>query len=446
MEIESVFLAKYDFYRLQNRDQVDESLTELFESRNELSTQDIEFDGRDIEIDIVHFYELSDESFDEFGAVNTFLILDSDVKFFVHLITVVPLALSEVSRIIPGNPTMNRSTRQEWRSKLNEVTSLFPQSLINPDISQPILMFLDHGGTLSYTLSTSEPSVINSVIEDNSDTLSGFGFNSFGDITRIDSTHIVSADNQKLLSTPLSIFAIHIPMDSPADAGRDDWKDWIEFEYRRLRSITNLIMIRHWLTWRTSDIDSLDSESYGFQMPQVDPSASVEDVRDTEHSLEQMRREWVQTQSVVMDEYQNMRYILDSYELTDGERTKQTNFDTAVTNSSDGSYLFSNVRMLEQELSTLSQTLERVENKFGMFTDVVHDRIQSKATDSNLSLQTKVTYLTYLLAAIAIVEFYLRYFPQELIQSASITMTTTGLFVLISAIAIIAGIIGYTHG
>lgn len=157
MEIQSIRLVRYDFYRMDQYDIVDGSLSSLFETRTELPDQSVEFEESILEVTAIHFSSLTSEvSQNAIESVQAYLVNDTSNPYFYHLLTSGTLTASEVNEITPGDVTFNRSRRQEWCTWLSELARRYPPSLIQTDLPDPHLILVEPEEEVSSEL-TADP-------------------------------------------------------------------------------------------------------------------------------------------------------------------------------------------------------------------------------------------------------------------------------------------------
>lgn len=438
MDIQSAQLVRYDFYRNVSHEAVSNALSGLFRNKTELPEQTVDFGSHDLDVETIHFSNPHDKlTIEGFDSLHTYLVQDTESQYFCHQLTIATLTETEMDRITLGDVTANRSCRTDWYDKIKDVSSHFPPSLIQKPASRPLLLLVNPSQSDLMGFSTNSSEQVTAFLEDNAAELDGWGFNPLSDVSLLSSSYLITEGES--LSSPLPILNIN-RQENPLSADEEHWEQWFEFEYRKLKAVTNLFLATHWLDWRKSNIQQIDSESYNYSMDSIESESSVKEVSETEEDLEGLRKEWVETHSSTADEYQEVENILDNYQRKQGS----TVFDNALNGYTE-TYLAGNVRHTKENLSDLSHTLVRVGNKLEMFTAVVQDRIQSRATKSNLQLQNSVRNLTILLATIAIVEFLLDYIPTEFYESAPVTLSVKSLMFLTILCVILGFFHGYTH-
>ncbi|WP_157971612.1 hypothetical protein [Halorussus litoreus] len=435
MDIQSAQIVRYDFYQRVSHNEVTNVLSSLFNQKAELPDQTVDFGNSELEVEAIHFSRPRDPiAFDEFDSLHSYLVQDTESQYFFHQITVATLTESETKRITPGDITANRSCRAEWREKIEGISNHFSASLIQDSAPKPLLLLVNPTQDELKGFSTNSSKQVTEFLKDNASKLDGWGFNPLSEVSLLDSSYLIT--EKELLSSPLPVLNINY-QGNPLSADEEYWEQWFGFEYRKLKAVTNIFLVNHWLTWRKNEIQNIDSESYNYSMGSLELGDSVEEVSETEEELEELRRDWVETHSSTADEYQEMDDILENYQENQGS----TVFDDSLGGYHE-TYLARNIRRTTEKLNTLSDTLERVGNKLEMFTAVVQDQIQSRATKSNLQLQNSVRNLTILLAVIAIVEFFLNNVPQEFYEATSVTLSVKSLLLLLILIAAL----GFFHG
>lgn len=435
MDIQSAQLVRYDFYRNILYQDVSNSLKEIFQDKTTFPEQTVDFGGRDLRVEATHFNNIQEKLLpDEFDSLHSYLVQDTGSQYFFHQITVATLTESELDRIIPGDVTANRSCRTDWYNEINKITNYFPASLIQDSAPQPLILCVNPEQDELTGFSTNSPEQLTEFLSTNAGELDNWGFDPLSEVSLINSSYLIT--NGETLSTPLPVLNINY-RGNPLEADDNYWEQWFEFEYRKLKTIMDLFLVNHWISWRKEKIGDIDSQSYNYRMDEIESATSVQEVSETEEDLESLRKDWVETHSATADEYEEMKEIIELYQ----QEQDGTVFDRPVRGDTK-TYLSENVCRTQKELNDLSNTLDRVGNKLEMFTTVVQDRIQSRATKSNLELQKSVRRLTILLAIIAIVEFFLEYIPAKFFESTSLTLTTNSLLFLLVFVAII----GFFHG
>lgn len=447
MEISSVRVVRYDFYRRSQYDHVESSLRDLFETRTALPPQTLSFGETELETESVLFTESSDDiRCDCFESVQTFLVSDPCPQYFCHTLTVGTLAEEELDAMDAGDPTGNRTRRDAWASELESVASLIGQSRIQPDGPDPVLILaepvLDSLPADSWSQSTIEnPMLGPTFIRGNGDVLGPYGFHSTEAISAIDSSYLVTHDENAPIEFPLAVL---VPPDQPqvdTEGSTDYWEWWISFAYTRIKTITSILLVVHWLEWRRQAIAAIDEELYEYDLNGSDAEVETSELRAEEQELERLRRTWVESHSAIADEFHDLQQLITRYEWA----TVATRFDRPVGSETHLSYLYSCIDHVNTEFQTLSTTLDRVETKLDRFISVVQDRIQSNATKSNLELQNTVTTLTIVLAIIAIVEFGLNFLPPALLQSTGEFISQSGILLVGLVLLAIGFVLGHTH-
>ncbi|MFC7197613.1 hypothetical protein ACFQL4_28185 [Halosimplex aquaticum] len=95
-----------------------------------------------------------------------------------------------------------------------------------------------------------------------------------------------------------------------------------------------------------------------------------------------------------------MKQLLENY--VQGESSPP--IETPIPPNGKG-YLTCWISHLESRITDLEYSLERIQTKLDMIARIIQDRLQSVATRSNLSLQTSVKRLTWLLLGLGILQF-----------------------------------------
>lgn len=454
MEISSVRVMRYDFYRDREYEQVDSSLQDIFETRTEVDTQTLDFGGTEIETESVLYNNATEPiQCDSFESVRTFLITDPLPEYFCHTLTIGTLASTEQTEMDTGDPMGNRTRRENWIDDLESITSEFDSSQIQPEGPVPVSILIEPTqesltGDIWESFSTENLLAVSGVFSANGDVLEPYGFKPTGQISAIESSYLLTFEEQQVVDFPLAILMTHDQGQSDAESPTEYWKRWIGFSYIRVKVITSLLLVSHWLEWRRREISDIDEKLYEYYLPSSQSDNSEDTLHDKERDLEQLRRDWVESQSSIADELHEIEQLVEYYQSVN----KSTIFDSSAEPDTAYSYCYTYVENVKTELQTLSETLDRVETKLEMFISVVQDRIQSNATKSNLELQSKVKNLTILLAIIAIVEFGLRHFPdgfwQSVIQSLQLAVefAAQSETILFGVVAITVGFtLGYTH-
>jgi len=455
MEISSVRVIRYDFYRDGQYDQVDSSLQENFETRTEVDTQMLDFGGTEIETESILYTNASDQiQHDSFESIRTFLITDPLPEYFCHTLTIGTLTSAEQTEMDVGDPMGNRTRRENWVDDLESIASEFCSSRIQPDGPAPVSILVEPTqesltGDLWESFNPENPLAVSGIFNGNGGTLQAYGFKPTGQISAIEPSYLLTFEEHQVADFPLAVLVTRDQSQPDAENSIEYWKRWIGFSYTRIKAITSLLLVSHWLEWRRQEISDIDDELYEYNLPNSNSGDSEHTLRDEEQDLEQLRRDWVESQSATADEFHEIEQLVEHYQREDNA----TIFDFPAGQETTRSYCYTYVGQLKTELQTLSETLDRVKTKLEMFISVVQDRIQSNATKSNLQLQNKVKNLTILLAVIAIIEFGLRFLPdgfwQTLIRFLQLVVefaaqSATALF---GVIAITVGfILGYTHG
>lgn len=447
MEISSVQVVRYDFYHRDQHDRVESSLQAIYESRSSLDPKSLSFGDTELDTESILFTHASEvDECEYFDSLQTILITDTFPEYFCHSLTIGTLAESEQELMDAGDPMGNRTRRDKWASGLESVLSNVSQSRIQPEGPEPLVIMVefDHdsfdNGRWDPSLVTS-PMPVGALIRGNGNDLDPFGFKPTEQVSAIDSSYLVTYDQESPIDFPLSVLLTKEEIQLDPDDTEEYWSQWIGFEYPRLKMITSVLLVSHWLEWRREAISDIDEELYGYNLTTSESIEEIDDAQDEEQELEELRRRWVESHSATADEFHELQQLLESYSRDDGE----TQFDQPSVQETNESYLYLSTGFLEREFQTLSTTLDRVETKLEMFISVVQDRIRSNATKSNLQLQSRVTWLTILLAIIAIVEFGLQYLPESLLGAVSEFFFQSGIILAGVMILSFGFVLGYTH-
>ena len=446
MEINSVRVVRYDFYRRRHQDQVDASLQEVFENKTELHPQTLEFGETDIETNSTLYTDATDQiQSDLFESIQTFLIADPIPRYFFHTLTIATLTAEEQNQMDVGDPMGNRTRREDWATEIESIASAYGSSLIQSEGPAPVIILVEP--TLDSLPSGEQTSfdpihsrTVSEMFDQYAGTLDTFGFYPTEHINTIDNSYILTFHRDQVIDFPLSILVTREQVQLDGENPVDYWRSWIGFGYTRIKSVTSILMMQHWLIWRRQEIKEIDQELYGYDLRDTRLEDLTAELRNEEQQLEQLRRKWVESHSAAVDEFHDIQELVECYQRGD----EDTVFDVAMEKG-DRSYLHKCLSCLDSEFEIFSATLERVETKLEMFISVVQDRIQSSATESNLELQSTVTNLTILLAVIAVIEFGLDHLSKDIFLTVTQFVAQSGILLAGMVLLTVGFILGYTH-
>jgi len=439
MEIDSVRIVRYDFYKRKQFDYLDSCLQDLFESRTDLDPQTIAFGGEEIQNDTILYTESTEEiQYDEFESIQTFLCKDPIPQYFCHTLTIGTITDSELESIGAGDPMGSRTHRQNWVSQISSIVSKVGHSQMQSDAPTPAFLLFEptQGSIADETFSVDDPVVVTEFIEENADRLAPYGFKPTEQISAIDDSYLITFSRENIPEMPLSVLEIRERAEPSDGETIEYWASWIGFAYRRVKSVTSILLILHWLKWRREEISDIDRELYEYNLTE----SHSDQLREEEQELEQLRRKWVESHSDTADEFQEMKQLVECYH----SKNNNTTFDTPAGEKTNKSYFNHNVDYIQAEFDKLERTIERVETKLDRFISIIQDRIQSNTTESNLNLQSTVKNLTILLAVIAILNFAMNLCNNNM--QCILDFLTQSEVVIIGFVTLSVGfILGYTH-
>jgi len=393
MDVEACVLIRADFYRISNIDSIESVLSKQFEYKQVLNKQ--VFSVKDWELrcgaDMYGPHRSIDSN--HFEEVYAFLVKSSDVEDISQILTVGLLNNDTIEELDKQTAVEARSTRTEIREELEQITSKYPGGLTTDESPYPGIFMVHTDADVVSSVDATE--AFRTSIAD----LDAYGIDPYESLTVVDDRVVIANDWESRRESPLTTISQVDDTLYPLNSA-DDWASWFRLTFRQLKLLIQPLLVDHWLRSRSAAIRSVDNDSHGFTIPETDETKEPADVRDTEEDLESLRDDWVQEYTTTTDDLSQMKQLLENY--VQGESPPP--IETPIPPNGKG-YLTCWTSHLESRISDLEYALERIQTKLDMIARIIQDRLQSTATRSNLSLQTSVERLTWLLLGLGILQF-----------------------------------------
>lgn len=437
MDVDSVVLVRADFFRAEERSTVTSKLDTLYNHRKQLRDQTIEFGDRDVTVSAKMYSGHSQESDTEiFEDTVAFLVESSNIERVCQVLTVAWLNDGAAQSIRDEPAVQSRAIRANWRTELNGLTSNYPESLLTSTGPYPGFLVVQSNNEIMP--SDTDMKTFRNKLAD----LDGYGFEPFETLTTVDEAYLIAQAWKPKRDGFLALLSQATTSEGPSTS--NEWESWFHFEFRRLKMLTTPLLIDHWLRNRKDSIEMIDSQSYGFTIPEMDKTNKPSDVRETESEVESLRDHWIKTFTETSDEVAEMKDLLAIYR---GE-SRTTRFEQIFPESGEG-HLSVWVEALDDRVVDLENSLRRVQTKLEMIAGIVRDRLQSTATRSNLNLQFSVERLTWLLLALGVLQFIISIRETQIIEYVSnLIRAALQVTSIISLITLLAGFlfVGYVIG
>lgn len=188
----------------------------------------------------------------------------------------------------------------------------------------------------------------------------------------------------------------------------DDWITgpvWL----RRLDRLRPYLRAYHWLNHRLDEIAEFSTDTHGVEKPtQSYGDTGIESLLEEQQDLGALREDWTDFFTRTYDEIEELRNQFGPRgieELEESNATTLPNPENAPIGFLEeplpiDDYYRENVEIL---FDRLENSLQRVGEKQEQISNLVHDQIQVKATQSNLELQKSIQWLTKMLLVLTIV-------------------------------------------
>ncbi|MBX0324771.1 hypothetical protein EGH21_17230 [Halomicroarcula sp. F13] len=440
MDIEATLLVHSNFFRSTESNRIKQTLSKHSDNHLKLNEQIFSVNEWKLQCNADMYGPMEQEADSEyFDEIYAFFVETSDIESIAQVLTVGTVNKEIIEKLSRQTAIEARSTRTKIRETLEQITDTYPNGLVTESGPYPGIFMLHTDSNLISSVDSVE-SFRSSIAN-----LDVYGIDPYESLTVVDDRLIISNDWESNRESPLPTLSEMKNSLYPL-TDSDDWVSWFQLTFRQLKILTQPLLIDHWLHSRSAAIRAIDDESHGFTVPETDETEEPADVRETEADLESLRDDWVQEYTTTTDDIAQMKQLLQDY--VQGESTPP--IEKSIPSDTDG-YLTNWTTHLEDQITNLEGSLERIQTKLDMIAGVIRDRLQSTATRSNLSLQTSVERLTWFLLGLGLLQFIVSIrdtglisFLIDYLMSTLDYIPMTELIVLLGAFLFVGYFFGHT--
>lgn len=446
LDIQNIKLIRFDSKLDSTEGDFESHLQDLYGSKSDEIQHNLQFNGSQIEVVYQYYSDLTDQAPDclkEFSDICTYSVDESGDNSFSDLITIAVIDQELVSEIKNGTSAEARVNRIEWRESLDRLDDLLPTMVDSDEFSTTITYIelsndtdLPDGGLVDQGL-------VETVLRTNSNQLANFGFELSDNLSLLSGAYLLPTADSDSTWNSLTLVNTNTQVSTPKSKHHPSPSEWIKFEYTRLRAISQFFKADQWCSYRKNSLENVDEQTHNLKSYlQISGQDGYDDARDVGESVEELQKEWTIVYSQTIDELQAVKDFT-SHTLTEDKKTNLEQFieRDSIDDTVDKSRLYQYYKQSKSHISRLEDDLDRVGKKLDRLSSLVRDLEQSRATDSNISLQQSVRKLTYILLVLGIADFIalwsdpvslllfsIALFMAFLIVSTDIILVNTALF------------------
>lgn len=346
----------------------------------------------------------------EFQWVRT--ITEQEVPGIIDIVTVAVFSEEQLNSVINAEHNRARSLITDYRTALEELLEDVPSVVFPIGNEEPTILYLEPEQPIEIADEEGiNHDLIHQAFEDQREFLNRFEFHTGGLMSLVGTEDFVAPS---VLMQPWGRLSV-LNRSSTGEEKPDDQLTLDPLWVRRLRSLLPYYRGYFWCQHRISDLREFDSrldDQRGSLKKKANPNTPIDDLFEFGSSVEELRLEWTDLRSHVVDE-------LDAIDSRFNERADESkdsvgnSFDIPVTGP-DGprvvlskeqstsiiSYYEGNVQELTEKLRSDSK---RIETKQRTLSEYIHELISLRATDENITLQDRIGLLTWVLVILTII-------------------------------------------
>ncbi|WP_411964528.1 hypothetical protein [Haloferax sp. YSMS24] len=410
LDIQNVKLIRFDSKLNSSEGSFEAHLQNIYDSKSDEIQHNPQFNGTQIEATYRYYSDLSENApneLKEFSDICTYSVGESEDGLFSDIITVAVVDREVVTDVMDGLGGEARLKRIEWRDNLAVLDDQLP-TMVDSDEFSTTITYIELGTSVELHKGGSiDKERVDRVLRANSNRLSKFGFELSENLSMLSGAYLLPTADSDSTWSPLTLVNTNTQVTTPKSKHHPSPWEWIKFEYTRLRAISQFFKAEQWFEFRRNSLENVDEQTHDLKSYlNISEQDSYDDARDVGEDVEKLQKEWTIVYSQSVDE---LRAIKDfkSHTSIVGQKTNLEEFieRESIEDAPDKSRLYQYYSQNKSHLSRLDDDINRVGKKLDRLSNLVRDLEQSRATDSNISLQKSVRRLTYILLFLGIADF-----------------------------------------
>jgi len=396
MDIELAAVVRFDFCEASSEESLEDQLSKMYGEEGDRYGGAIMGTGGTWRRTI---YSSDGDSFSELPAFDeVFTLIEPDCRHILDVTTVAILSDSQINDLTEQEASRTHVVQNEFMESLNWISESIPSIADADRRTPPTAFYIEpsekqeigiEGGSI-------ENEAVHEFLERHQTLLGKFQF---------------------LLGHPIEFAGEDLitPQSSGADGTRNltvlnttasyeqqETEPWGPSWLRRIEDVLKpYFRADDWLRHRRDLIADVDQETHGINDVLNQGADGVEAALSSEEELEQLRREWTDIYTKLVDEVAVLRE--ETSWLDDEGRNGTVSISPPAVPEQQVSMFDSYDKHLRELFTIVEDDLDRVGTKLDRISQFIHDTVAARTASANMDLQKDVKNLTIVMTGLTIV-------------------------------------------